>query len=383
MKIKNVVTVWLVAFSLASCAPTANVVPTETTIPTSTFTPISPTSTITSTPFNRMVTINGAVEKKILDIALSPEGKKLAIYANTGVYIYNTNTLEKTTFQRFDNFNYDMYFVGAEVGALAFALDENTIAISGKTANTPVDLWNINTGDHVISITDIPPSSGVIEIQFSPDSNSIFIRSFYGFTARCEQADANLALHTLEYSNPPKATKIFSTDICQTIPMGFIRFTNNNNLLLFVQIMGPQYSVTTVNIAPKSTSQKITYDNFDTLYEVSPNGEIYVFMSSQENLRVSKLVDAKTFQTLEIIPYKVEFLDNDKNHFLVRDFLSTNDEWKLWENGNVVCNFDGLTSNYHKFSANGELLATTTLEMDVIIWNISDCSRKNVLHFSN
>jgi len=49
MKIKNIVTVLLVAFILASCAPTAKVVPTETAIPTSTFTPI-PTSTATSTP---------------------------------------------------------------------------------------------------------------------------------------------------------------------------------------------------------------------------------------------------------------------------------------------------------------------------------------------
>jgi hypothetical protein len=38
MKVKTVVTVWLVAFILASCAPAANVIPTETAVPTSTFT---------------------------------------------------------------------------------------------------------------------------------------------------------------------------------------------------------------------------------------------------------------------------------------------------------------------------------------------------------
>lgn len=49
MKIKNIVTVLLVAFILASCASAAKVVPTETAISTSTFTPV-PTATITATP---------------------------------------------------------------------------------------------------------------------------------------------------------------------------------------------------------------------------------------------------------------------------------------------------------------------------------------------
>lgn len=51
MKIKNIVTVLLVAIILASCAPAAKVVPTETAVPTSTFTPVpTATATITLTP---------------------------------------------------------------------------------------------------------------------------------------------------------------------------------------------------------------------------------------------------------------------------------------------------------------------------------------------
>jgi GH35 family endo-1,4-beta-xylanase len=50
MKIKNIITILLIAFILASCAPAAKVVPTKTAIPTSTFTPIPPTPTITPTP---------------------------------------------------------------------------------------------------------------------------------------------------------------------------------------------------------------------------------------------------------------------------------------------------------------------------------------------
>jgi GH35 family endo-1,4-beta-xylanase len=50
MKIKNIITVFLVTFILVSCVPVAKVVPTKITNPTLTITPIPPTPTITSTP---------------------------------------------------------------------------------------------------------------------------------------------------------------------------------------------------------------------------------------------------------------------------------------------------------------------------------------------
>jgi len=49
MKIKNSVTVLLVAFVSVSCAPAAKVVPTETAIPTSSLPPVPPAPTITPT----------------------------------------------------------------------------------------------------------------------------------------------------------------------------------------------------------------------------------------------------------------------------------------------------------------------------------------------
>lgn len=52
MKIKNIITVLLVAIILVSCAPEATVVPTETAIPSLTFTPVPPTITSTPAPEN-------------------------------------------------------------------------------------------------------------------------------------------------------------------------------------------------------------------------------------------------------------------------------------------------------------------------------------------
>ncbi|MBI5945582.1 MAG: hypothetical protein HY864_14570 [Chloroflexi bacterium] len=55
MKIKNIFTILLVTFILASCASATKVVQTETAIPTLTFTPV-PTSTLTSVPFTPTIT---------------------------------------------------------------------------------------------------------------------------------------------------------------------------------------------------------------------------------------------------------------------------------------------------------------------------------------
>jgi hypothetical protein len=79
MKIKSIITVLLVAFILASCAPVAKVVPTETTVPTSIFTPVPPTPTVTPTSILTLDDIRAII------YASNPESPqydpKSAIYA--------------------------------------------------------------------------------------------------------------------------------------------------------------------------------------------------------------------------------------------------------------------------------------------------------------
>ena len=361
MKTKIIITAMLVNIILASCMPVVKAIPTEKNI------------FLTTTPSSK---------NKIFDIALSADGNKLAIYANTGVYIYDTTTLSKKVVRDFSDLNYDKYKGIEPSGAIAFRSDGNTIAISGKFPDTPVDLWDLRTNQYLMSIYDIPPAYQVTKIQFSPDGKSIFIRSNYDWSMRCEQADANFALHMLTFSDSPKATKVFSTDICQTIPMGFIRFTDSNRLLVFVQLMGPKYLVTTIDIAPRATSQEIAHENLDELYDISPTGKIYAFIGSQDNSRITRLIDAETSKVLRTIPYRVKLL-GDENRFLVRDFFALDGKWGLWENERIMCSFDKLTDLKFgwELSEKGQNFVTISSNSDVIIWNVSDCSIKNVLHF--
>jgi hypothetical protein len=73
VKIKNIVTVLLVAIILVSCAPATISIPTETAIPSQTFTPVPPTPTptwwvtpaVTATPLNLVLSTKGEIDSVI------------------------------------------------------------------------------------------------------------------------------------------------------------------------------------------------------------------------------------------------------------------------------------------------------------------------------
>jgi WD40 repeat protein len=173
MKTINTVVILLASVLLISCGPKGNAISNKTMVP--------PT----------VVQVQG---DPIFDAALSQDGSKLAVYANSGVYVYDTETSSKTVFRDFSNLDYSKYEGKEPAGAIAFSSDGNTIAISGKYPDTPVELWDLRTGKYVVDITDIPPAYQVTRIQFSPDDKSLFIRNNYDWSMRCEQADANFAL---------------------------------------------------------------------------------------------------------------------------------------------------------------------------------------------
>ncbi len=100
MKIKNIVTVLLVALILASCTPAAKVVPTETVVPTSTFTPVS-TSTETATPIPTIS--KERFTKGFLEITL-PTQDLIEQGLKAGV-IRQTIDVDKLTFDVHDNLN--------------------------------------------------------------------------------------------------------------------------------------------------------------------------------------------------------------------------------------------------------------------------------------
>ena len=73
---------------------------------------------------------------RILDFALSPDGDVIAIYKNTGIYLYNLSAMEMTPFVEFDNSDYSKL----NSGAVAFSHNGRLIAISGKFSNQEISI---------------------------------------------------------------------------------------------------------------------------------------------------------------------------------------------------------------------------------------------------
>jgi GH35 family endo-1,4-beta-xylanase len=100
MKIKNIVSVLLVALILVSCAPTAKVVPKETAVSTSTFTPV-PSATTTATPIPtipREQFTKGFFEIVLPTQDLIEQGLKAGV-------IRQAIDIDKLTFDVHDNLN--------------------------------------------------------------------------------------------------------------------------------------------------------------------------------------------------------------------------------------------------------------------------------------
>src|SRR5215207_1564942 len=64
-------------------------------------------SSLESTPTESIeLTSELASEIVLLDFALSPDGKRLAIYLNTGVYLYDIETSDYITLSKFESDKY-------------------------------------------------------------------------------------------------------------------------------------------------------------------------------------------------------------------------------------------------------------------------------------
>ena len=74
--------------------------------------------------------IHSTGEIVLLDYALSPDGDRLAVYDNTGVFVYKLDTMQKVTLTEFNDSNYSTFLSGA----IAFSLD-------GKKSLFRVSLW--------------------------------------------------------------------------------------------------------------------------------------------------------------------------------------------------------------------------------------------------
>jgi WD40 repeat protein len=347
----------VISFVLTSCALARPLNPIEVTLPT-----------ITSLPLP---------EEVVLDFALSPDGSKIAVFLNTGIYIYSTKTLDETKFQEF----YSNDFSRLLSGAIAFSPDGKNIAISGKFADEHINIWDLETGKFIALISALPNGHFVTEIEFSPDGNSIFVRSTYPVSMlRCEYAEDSIALLVMNNSKRISFTKSFEKYWCNYVPAQ-THFTNKNEMYLVTKSLGLEYWVDIIDTQTGGIIQSREYKYEEgEFHDISPNGAVIAIMQGQNNQITTNVIETKTGKILETVPYTVKFV-KDENIFLVRD---SDGQWSTWKNGNTVCKYDGFSQYYPywKISADGNFFAVTTPEKKIKIWKVSNCESINVLSFS-
>lgn len=351
--------------------------------------PVDSTALV-SGPIIAVKTVEPTTETKnetaLLDFAISPDGKKLAVYLNTGVYLYDVETLERTTFYEFESKEYysklnagaTIYPPFAAPGALAFSPDGSKIAISGKFQDEYISVWDLSTHKIVDYIANYPNGNYVRELEYSPSGNVLLVRSTYPKSRlQCpEQGDPpedTLSLISLHPKN-----NLFEKKGCNRYSAIEFYFSENNIIYFFHFAASSLYHMDEVNT---QTGNVITSEEVDgrlsgRIYDVSPNGR--VFASSDG---VTNLIDSITRKKLSSLDGMIDFL-SDENRFLI----TSHGQLQLQESNKVACSFNGLEyyQTYARVSKDNGTIASLTFDKRIFqnsiqIWDIPSCKFINTI----
>ncbi|MFN8435348.1 MAG: WD40 repeat domain-containing protein [Anaerolineales bacterium] len=353
-------------FCLSSCQnPSVAQVSTMEVFPSST-PPVTQTYTNKESENNQPKTV-------LLGYALSWDGKTLATYTNTGIYFYDLPTMRKTNFLEFDNSEYS----DLRSGGIAFSPDNKQIAVSGKSKDQPVVIWDIKTKKALTYFYSLPNGHYVTEIEFSPNGKTLAIRNTYPVSMRCEAPEDKFTLIDLS-----EDTTLFELDKCVIYPPIQFRFTYDDRIFLYFGSMSPAYSIYWVesNIGKVISKENLEWTDNEHFYDVSPDGKKYLVEDFSNETRVTKILDSQSNKTLKTIEGRIQSFYKE-NGFITSSYTS-NPQWSFWEEDKPKCIYDGVTNSpQHKISQNGEILVVMKSYTEYQIWNVPTCSMIGQLQF--
>jgi WD40 repeat protein len=314
---------------------------------------------------NKVIRSEG--ERVLLDYALSPSGDRLALFDNTGVYIYDLNSMEETVFLEFGNGNYTTI----RSGAVAFHPDGEQIAISGKFDEEEVSIWNITSKKPLAIIDNLPAKRFVTEVAFSPNGKSFLVRDTTTEAGSCEgYISDKVILRRIDQDE-----SLFEIDKCSIYPPIYFRFTADEKLFLYVGYMAPEHTVYFIESnTGKIISQSVHYwtDDGDHFYDVSPDGNAYLVEKIKNEKRITYLLDSKSNDVLNTVEGKIVLLREGDG--LIVSSYNPNPQWSFWEDGKFQCTYDGVNlSPEMKASANGEVIAIKESDTELQVWRVSTC----------
>jgi WD40 repeat protein len=306
-------------------------------------------------------------EVVLLDYAFSPSGDKLALFENSGVYIYDLRTMQRTGFLEFDSRDY----TPIRSGAVAFSSDGKQLAISGKFDEAEVVIWDIESKEPATSILGLPKNHFVTEIEFSPNGNSILIRNTNTEVETCQGYISDRVI--LRSISEDKT--LFEMDKCKIYPPLYFRFTDNERVFLYSGSMSAEHTVYFIDSnTGEMISQGVHYwtEAGHHFYDVSPDGNINLVEKFENGKHITHLLDSGSNNVLNSIEGKVVLLDT-KSSFVVSSY-NPDPQWSFWNDGKLICSYDGIKlSPEIKTSANRDVFAMRKSDIQLQVWKVSTC----------
>jgi WD40 repeat protein len=340
---------------------------------------IRPESASALTPAKTSIEPTKIIEQQksarvLLDYAFSPDGKRLALFKNTGIYIYDLNSMQESIFLEFDN---DVY-TQIRSGAVAFSPDGKRIAISGKFDEAVVTIWDIESQMPITTIQDLPDKHFITEIGFSPNGKSLIVRNTYTEANNCQgYISDKMTLHDIENNK-----KIFEIEKCNIYPPIRFRFASNDTVFIYSGSMSNEYSVYFVDT---NSGQIISRDDLDwskdgNFYDISTDGKMCLIEKGDKEKRITYIIDSESNEVVASIEGKIVILYKE-NDFVVSSYVP-NSEWSFWEDGIYKCTYSGIKlSPEIKTSANKEVFMVMESETEFQIWKVSTCEMIGKLQF--
>ncbi len=314
----------------------------------------------------------------ILDKALSPDGKLLAVALTTGVYFYDANTLEQSTF----NFEPDLGSLprDAIVSAIAFSPNGKLIAyaLNDPRGENDILIFSLDTGKIKQCIYHPFDSSGIESLQFSPDGNYLVVESIAGGSAlSCQSGTKNIALYKVDDSLP-----VYNQYYCFHARVT-ARFTPNNRLYIFTEGEQP-YEMVIIETSTGNRLKREIYafnyslnaESVNKIYDVSADGLTFAAMQFTANGLVYKLLDAATLAVLEVTDAPVRFTTHPNYRWIDHHV----EPWELQTiDGKSICIFDTFSGLPSLFPSNENTGLSFGIQ-ELNLWDLSTCqSRKVVL----
>jgi hypothetical protein len=317
----------------------------------------------------------------ILGETISPDGKTIAIFRSTGIYLFDKNTFEQIQYINHPVVNPSDSYTGPY---------ENIVySPNGKFlvfGNQDVIIWDLVNNKEFGHIQNTGGDSSIRQIQISPEGDAILVNYVFIYSAIDGQTGSGMfTLFDFTSGKTISSTVYYSSD-----QSAFSTFLSSNALFIFDQT----YSGVSGNTV--SSIKIINADNGNIINQFSTTGMISSvntdgssfsqFFDISSDISKTYIISTSNQKITQSFDGFFAFLPDSKG----RALLHKSSAWSLIDKkGNTVCNFQNFPEfRFDSFRSlfniiGDELIFWNESKQAVEIWSLQDCKINQSRIFSN